>query len=69
LLLGEHLKDLKVDQVVNGAAEALRNTRLSSPLNKERGPEEKAMPVILLWGIPTLFVVAGGGWWLMHMHH
>jgi hypothetical protein len=20
------------------------------------------MPVILLWGIPTLFVVAGGGW-------
>jgi len=23
------------------------------------------MPVILLWGIPTLFVVAGGGWWLM----
>jgi len=33
------------------------------------GPEEDAMPVILLWGIPTFFVVAGGGWWLMHMHH
>ena len=27
------------------------------------------MPVILLWGIPTLFIVVGGGWWLMHMHH
>jgi len=27
------------------------------------------MPVILLWGIPTLIVVVGGGWWLMHLHH
>jgi len=27
------------------------------------------MPVILLWGIPTLFVVVGGGYWLMHVHH
>jgi hypothetical protein len=31
--------------------------------------EEEPMPVILLWGIPTLFVVVGGGYWLMHMHH
>ena len=27
------------------------------------------MPVILLWGIPTLLVVGGGGYWLMHLHH
>jgi len=27
------------------------------------------MPVILLWGIPTLFVIVSGGWWLMHMQH
>jgi hypothetical protein len=31
--------------------------------------EEKRMPVILLWGIPTLIVVVGGGYWLMHVHH
>jgi hypothetical protein len=31
--------------------------------------EEEKMPVILLWGIPTLFVVVGGGYWLMHLHH
>jgi hypothetical protein len=29
----------------------------------------KDMPVILLWGIPTLLVVGGGGYWLMHLHH
>jgi hypothetical protein len=28
--------------------------------------EESEMPVILLWGVPTLFVVVGGGYWLMH---
>ncbi len=31
--------------------------------------EEEPMPVILLWGIPTMFVIVGGGYWLMHMHH
>jgi cytochrome c-type biogenesis protein CcmH/NrfF len=31
--------------------------------------EEETMPVILLWGIPTLIVVVGGGYWLIHMHH
>ena len=31
--------------------------------------EEEIMPVILLWGIPTLFVVGGGAYWLVHMHH
>ena len=31
--------------------------------------EEEKMPVILLWGIPTLLVVGGGGYWLMHLHH
>jgi cytochrome c-type biogenesis protein CcmH/NrfF len=30
---------------------------------------EELMPVIVLWGIPTLFVVVGGGYWLMHLHH
>jgi hypothetical protein len=31
--------------------------------------EEEIMPVILLWGIPTLLVVGGGAYWLVHMHH
>lgn len=31
--------------------------------------EEEPMPVILLWGIPTMFVIVGGGYWLMHLHH
>jgi hypothetical protein len=30
--------------------------------------EEEAMPVILLWAIPAVIVVGGGGYWLMHMH-
>jgi len=28
----------------------------------------KTMPVILLWGIPTLIVLGGGTYWLMHLH-
>lgn len=31
--------------------------------------EEVAMPVILLWGIPTLIVLGGGTCWLLHLHH
>jgi hypothetical protein len=31
--------------------------------------EETDMPVILLWGIPTLIVLGGGTYWLLHMHH
>jgi hypothetical protein len=31
--------------------------------------EEETMPIILLWGIPTLIVVGGGAFWLVHMHH
>ena len=31
--------------------------------------EEEIMPVILLWGIPTLIVVGGGAFWLIHAHH
>ena len=31
--------------------------------------EEDTMPVILLWGIPTLIVVGGGAFWLVHAHH
>jgi len=38
-----------------------------SPRDQEL--EEETMPVIILWGIPTLLVLAGGGYWLVHMHH
>jgi hypothetical protein len=31
--------------------------------------EESTMPVILLWGIPTLIVLGGGTYWLLHLHH
>jgi hypothetical protein len=31
--------------------------------------EETDVPVILLWGIPTLIVLGGGTYWLLHMHH
>jgi len=31
--------------------------------------EEEHMPVILLWAIPTVIVIGGGGYWLMHLHH
>jgi hypothetical protein len=51
------------------AKRALGNACPGCPLNIHGASEEEAMPVILLWGIPTLFVVAGGGWWLMHLNH
>jgi hypothetical protein len=68
----EHLSpgnenDLDINQVVNGVEPGTLPS--GCPLNRRGAGEEDAMPVILLWGIPTLFVVAGGGWWLMHMHH
>jgi hypothetical protein len=31
--------------------------------------EEEHMPVILLWAIPTVIVIGGGGYWLMHLRH
>jgi len=31
--------------------------------------EEEIMPVILLWAIPSVLVIGGGGYWLMHLHH
>lgn len=31
--------------------------------------EEETMPVILLWAIPAVIVIGGGGYWLMHLHH
>ena len=37
-------------------------------LQRDKQLEEETMPVIILWGIPTLIVLAGGGYWLMHMH-
>jgi hypothetical protein len=30
---------------------------------------EQTMPVIFLWGIPTLIVLGGGAYWLVHLHH
>jgi hypothetical protein len=30
--------------------------------------KENTMPVLLLWGIPALILVGGGGYWLMHLH-
>jgi len=27
------------------------------------------MPVIILWGIPTLIVLGGGIYWIAHLHH
>jgi hypothetical protein len=29
---------------------------------------EENMPVILLWGIPTLIVIGGGAYWIAHLH-
>jgi len=26
------------------------------------------MPVIFLWGIPTLIVIGGGVYWIAHLH-
>jgi len=26
------------------------------------------MPVILLWAIPAVIVIGGGGYWLLHLH-
>jgi hypothetical protein len=30
--------------------------------------EEAKMPVLLLWAIPAVVVIGGGGYWLMHLH-
>jgi len=47
-----------------------RNKRIAPALSRgTRKLEEDIMPVIVLWGIPTLIVLAGGGYWLLHMHH
>jgi len=42
--------------------------RLVARLYVAKRPEENNMPVILLWGIPALIVIGGGGYWLMHVH-
>jgi hypothetical protein len=60
-------EDLEFNQVVNGVEPGTLPS--GARLTRHGVSEEDAMPVILLWGIPALFVVAGGGWWLMHMHH
>jgi hypothetical protein len=31
-------------------------------------PREQTMPVIFLWGIPTLIVIGGGVYWIAHLH-
>ena len=60
--------DLEIDQMVKGRGRALLGTP-RVPVNKPGGVGRGSNAYILLWGIPTLFVVVGGGWWLMHMHH
>jgi hypothetical protein len=30
--------------------------------------EEATMPVLLLWAIPAVLVIGGGGYWLLHLH-
>jgi len=66
---------------ITGIAGAERLRRGTARVPGERRPqllvirwamfelEEEIMPVILLWGIPTLLVVGGGAYWLVHMHH
>lgn len=29
---------------------------------------EEQMPVLILWAVPTVLVVGGVGYWLVHMH-
>jgi hypothetical protein len=53
-------------------AESSRNRNKSTRRalsQRDKELEEETMPVIILWGIPTLLVLAGGGYWLVHMHH
>jgi len=26
------------------------------------------MPVLLLWAIPAVLIIGGGGYWIMHLH-
>jgi hypothetical protein len=62
--MDQFAKITPTDRVVTAAAEPERLP--TAPVESPRALEEETMPVILLWGIPTLFVVVGGGWWLMH---
>ena len=32
-------------------------------------PEEENVQVILLWAVPAVIVIGGGGYRLMHLHH
>jgi len=36
--------------------------------NANANAKEKIMPVILLWAIPAVIVIGGGGYWLLHLH-
>ena len=29
---------------------------------------EVTMPVLLLWAVPAIIVIGGGGYWLLHLH-
>jgi hypothetical protein len=31
-------------------------------------PEERIMPVLLLWAVPAVIVIGGAGYWIVHMH-
>jgi hypothetical protein len=42
--------------------------RLARYIGAAEQLKENTMPVLLLWGIPALILVGGGGYWLMHLH-
>jgi hypothetical protein len=35
---------------------------------RQNDQRRNAMPVLLLWAIPAVIVIGGGGYWLMHLH-
>ena len=41
---------------------------ISRVLKSGNNQKENTMPVLLLWGIPAVILVGGGGYWLMHLH-
>ena len=36
--------------------------------NTRQHIKEKTMPVFLMWAIPAVIVIGGGGYYLVHMH-
>jgi len=59
----EDATDLKLGRIEIGPTAPRRPGQDTKNLQRS-----KTMPVILLWGIPTLIVLGGGTYWLMHLH-